>query len=87
MSAVADKFFFQGGKISLGERMVADQQAELDSKATLSDVAECENEEDLRKDQLFIDRQAENLADLYQDDFLATAAKLMTTSSMLSLLK
>ena len=83
LSAVADKFFNQGGKISLGERMVADQQAELDSKAIswlFSDVAECENEEDLRKDQLFIDRQAENLADLYQDDFLATAAKLMLFS-------
>lgn len=80
LSAVADKFFNQGGKISLGERMVKGQQAELDSKAALSDVAECENEEDLRKDQLFIDRQAENLADLYQDDFLATAAKLMLIS-------
>ena len=80
MSAVADRFFNQGGKISLGERMVKGQQAELDSKAALSDVAECENEEDLRKDQLFIDRQAENLADLYQDDFLATAAKLMLLS-------
>jgi hypothetical protein len=80
MSAVADRFFNQGGKISLGERMVAGQQAELDSKAALSNVAECENEEDLRKDQLFIDRQADNLADLYQDDFLATAAKLMLIS-------
>ena len=80
LSAVADKFFFQGGKISLGERMVADQQAELDSKAALSDVAECENEEEIRKDQIRIDRQAENLADLYQDDFLATAAKLMLLS-------
>ena len=80
MSAVADRFFNQGGKISLGERMVKGQQAELDSKAALSDVAECENEEEIRKDQLFIDRQAENLADLYQDDFLATAAKLMLIS-------
>ena len=74
--AVAGKFFFQGGKISLGKRKMADKQAELDSRAALSDV----DEEEIRKTQILIDRQAEALADLYQDDFLATAARLMLLS-------